>query len=326
MRRRLKWSGLIFAATTLGAIQAFAEPCQPKDRPLAAGYRIGTYSVPSIDMNPASSVVVLEPETDEPVSGRPLLVLLHGLGGTGCDWVRLGQVDATLAAMPDTGARPIVVMPSLGNNWYVDAGPGRDAEAAFDAIIEWVDAKWRIDERPRANSILGLSMGGYGALRLAMARPRFGSIAALSPAIWQNVPQEDLNLPAEKLNLIRDAVYFDVEPDGMFETGIDLPNPGPHFSGAFGDPFDGRRFNALNVFTLLNDKTRPETMPRLLLAIGDHDSLGLWRGTFALYQTLKARNVAVHLRVAEGDHNWKFWRSALPDALAFLAVGDPPLR
>jgi enterochelin esterase family protein len=169
-------------------------------------------------------------------------------------------------------------------------------------------------------------MGGYGALRLAIARPRFGSIAALSPAIWQNVPQADLGLPGEQLDLIRDAVYFHVDPGGMFETGVDLPNPGPHFSGAYGEPFDSRRFNALNVFTLLNEQGNPGEMPRLLLAIGDHDSHDLWRGTFALFETLKAKNFAVHLRVGDGDHDWNFWRSALPEALAFLARVDAPPR
>ena len=100
---------------------------------------------------------------------------------------------------------------------------------------------------------------------------------------------------------------------------IDRPPGAGHFGGAFGRPFDPKRFNAANVFTLLAQQLRAGApLPAIYLTVGDHDSHNLWRGSIALYETLMADGVDVDFRITGGDHVWSLWRRSIEDALLFV--------
>jgi putative tributyrin esterase len=103
----------------------------------------------------------------------PLLILLHGVYGSHWNWWALGKVPETARAMLKTGEiRPFAIaMPSDGlwrdGSAYVPH-PGFDPEAW---IIE--DVPGSLDElfpalETRRFYLGGLSIGGYGALRLGM--------------------------------------------------------------------------------------------------------------------------------------------------------------
>ena len=112
-------------------------------------------------------------------SGRryPVLYLLHGHGGTEHDWADGGGLAATLDRLIATGAAPpmLVVMPGMGNGWYVDnpdpGGLGAMETAFLADLLPHVDRAWRTDARREARAVAGLSMGGWGAIRFAMLRP-----------------------------------------------------------------------------------------------------------------------------------------------------------
>jgi S-formylglutathione hydrolase FrmB len=99
----------------------------------------------------------------------------------------------------------------------------------------------------------------------------------------------------------------------------DTPPAGDHFGVAFGAPFDADRFNAANVFTLLEQQRNVGAdLPAIYLTVGDHDSHGLWRGSIALFETLMADHVGVDFRVTGGDHVWSLWKRTIGDALVFV--------
>ena len=106
--------------------------------------------------------------------GMPLVVLLHGVYGSHWAWALKGAAHVTAAALMEAGEIPpmVLAMPSDGlwgdGSGYVRHASGEDYES------------WVLDDVPAAVGmavpevtggsalfLAGLSMGGYGALRLA---------------------------------------------------------------------------------------------------------------------------------------------------------------
>ncbi|WP_158814331.1 alpha/beta hydrolase family protein [Methylocapsa sp. S129] len=284
---------------------------------------VEAFAIPSAALGRPLDVSVYRPDGAPPAAGWPVLYLLHGLHGCFRDWASLGGVQKTLDRLIASGRiKPmLVVMPDGANSWYVDSaaigGPGNYQTAMLDDLPNAIERLLPAQRERGGRAIAGLSMGGFGALRLALTRPdRYVAVASLSGAIWQNAPSAGLDRGA-----IRDADggYFRRVDAATVVSGIDAPPAGDHFGAAFGVPFDARRFNAANVFTLLAQQLRAGAeLPAIYLTVGDHDSHDLWRGSIAFYETLMADGVDVDFRVTGGDHVWALWRQSIEDALVFV--------
>ena len=296
--------------------------------PLAAAQAslLRTFKYDSAALGTSQSAQVYLPDGAAPAGGWPVLYLLHGLDGTAADWQTLGNIQSTLDKLiAARTVRPmVVVMPSGANSWYVDSvdvkGPGNYATAIAHDLPDAIEDAFPVGEDRAHRAIAGLSMGGFGALRLGFSEPeRYQAVAALSPAIWQNVPEEDMGKTSKELDHLRALSYFKKSDESDVTIGIDLPPDGAHFGGAFGTPFDPHRFNAANVFTLLQRAVDgKKALPNVYLTVGDDDSHLLWRGAIAFFETMQMDRRSIEFRVTDGDHNWKCWRSSLADALVFM--------
>lgn len=296
-----------FTVATAGSTTAFRYPC------------------PSLGKEQIAQVYL--PSGDAPEDGWPVLYLLHGLNGTAADWTNLGNVASTLDRLIATRRiKPlVVVMPEGGSSWYVDSsevgGPGNYATAIGHDLPDAVENAFPVGTDRLHRAIAGVSMGGYGALRLALKAPeRFAAVAALSPAIWQNVPTvlADAGHSAGDDTSPPPSYFHKIDPDTV-TIGVDTPPEGRHFGTAFGTPFDADRFNAANVFTLLErDVEAKKRLPPIFLSVGDDDSHRLWRGSIAFFETMQMNNRDMEFRVTDGDHNWSLWRSTIADALLYI--------
>lgn len=106
-------------------------------------------------------------ETD--TTHYPVLYLLNGHGGLYRTWPKIVNVDSLATAY-----NMIIVCPSGMNSWYWDSpvNPGMQMESFFiNALIPAVDSIYRTIPVASKRSITGLSMGGHGALWLAMRHP-----------------------------------------------------------------------------------------------------------------------------------------------------------
>lgn len=128
-----------------------------------------------------SEVGVLPP----PLAGgarRPLLVFLHGRGGT-----PQGQAtDALFAALRAAGPlAPDVILANGGDHSYFhDRADGPWGTYVVKEVIP--DAIRRLDADPNRVAIGGVSMGGFGALDLARLWPgRFCAAGGHSAAMWR---------------------------------------------------------------------------------------------------------------------------------------------
>ena len=112
--------------------------------------------------------------------GPPVLYLLHGLSDDHTAWLRYTSIERYA-----TAAGLAVVMPAVARSFYTDEAHGH-AFWTFvaDELPEIVSSFFRVSTRPERTYVAGLSMGGYGAVRLALARPRrYAAAASLSGAL-----------------------------------------------------------------------------------------------------------------------------------------------
>ncbi len=106
---------------------------------------------------------VLIPEGTR-VNSFPVLYLLHGYSDDHTMWTRRTSIERYLNGLP-----LMVVMPDGGKGFYCDAVVGLAYQTAIASdLIKTIDATYRTRAERSGRCIGGLSMGGYGAIKLAL--------------------------------------------------------------------------------------------------------------------------------------------------------------
>ncbi len=126
-------------------------------------------------LNMRTKVNVLLPEFAEITAPLPVIYVLHGLTGNCDDWIRMGKAQALLRNYP-----VIAVFPSAHNSFYSNMRYGQDFYTHIaQELQDYVEGLLPIDRTQRY--LCGLSMGGYGALKLALREPdRYRAAGAFS--------------------------------------------------------------------------------------------------------------------------------------------------
>lgn len=112
----------------------------------------------------------------------PTLYMLNGHGGDYRNWSRIINVDSVANAM-----NAIIVCPSGRNSWYWDSpvNPGMQMESfIIKELVPAIDKRYRTRTDAEGRAITGLSMGGHGALWLAIRHPDvFGTAGSTSGGV-----------------------------------------------------------------------------------------------------------------------------------------------
>jgi S-formylglutathione hydrolase FrmB len=96
-------------------------------------------------------------------------VVLHGMGDDHSAWTRHTRLESYVEGLPI-----LVLMPNGGRGWYTDmrGNPQGGYESMIMRdLLPWVDETFRTIRRRDARIVSGLSMGGYGAMKLALKYP-----------------------------------------------------------------------------------------------------------------------------------------------------------
>lgn len=234
------------------------------------------------------------------------------------DWL---NVRETLESLIDSGQVPplIAIMPDMPSStrasYYVDSlysgrmrpdqvlQPGEAVETAFVRdLIPSIDSSYRTLTQRKGRLIGGVSMGGYGALRYALAYPYlFSGCVSIAPAAYTPLPPRDST----------------TRGFGAFGVGDLL--------------FDEGRYQALNYPPLL------ETFPasgydlRLFIGVGDGEWMHIdpaeqmcdldMQAHLVYNRARRVEEIQATLRVYGGGHNWEVWRRAFAEGLVY-AVGE----
>ncbi len=217
------------------------------------------------------------------VAGRgphPTLYLLHGQSDDDTIWLRRTSIERYVAPLGLA-----VVMPQVHRSFYTDMVQGGKY---WTYISQEVPALARsffpLSDIREDNFVAGLSMGGYGAFKLALSRPeQYAAAASLSGSL--NVARA----PAQSDELRR-----------VFGEG--------DFSGTSND--------LLWLLSRVDQSTGP--VPQLYQCCGTED----FRYEDNLVFKARAEQTRVALTYDEGPgtHEWGYWDRKIQDVLAWLPL------
>ena len=207
------------------------------------------------------------------------LYLLHGLSDNHTIWQRRTRLETYL----ETLALPMmIVMPDGGRGWYTDAAEGFAYESAITKdLIPFIDSAFQTSGK---RAIGGLSMGGYGAIKLALKHPSlFVSAHSHSGAL--------------------DVVRLIGERDEKF---------GRELGRVFGS---SAQSGADDTFALAQNIG--ENRPALRIDCGTEDYLIESNRHFHAH--LDSVGYAHEYQEFSGAHNWDYWDAHIAAALKFHA-------
>lgn len=227
----------------------------------------------------------------------PVLYLLHGYGGNYKDWCSLTHIVDYAERYQE-----IIIMPDAANSWYVNnyANSQLKWEDYITAdLIPYVDSHYRTLAVRQHRAIAGLSMGGYGALFLALKHPQmFAAAASLSGVVASaNMDRWDMPLvQAQKNNPAYAALIRSMRLD-------------------FG-PTDNPARAGEDLFLLIC-KLTPADCPQLYLSIGWGDTLLHENREFV--RLLSRLKMPYRYSEVPGKHEWPVWNEQVRRVLALQA-------
>lgn len=240
------------------------------------------------------SVNVILPEKAKTVIGMTAdgkdtyktLYLLHGLSDDHTIWMRRTSIERYAA---DHGIA--VVMPTVARSWYTDTAYGMNY---FTFITEELPRVCQgffkgMSDKREDNFIAGLSMGGYGAIKAALACPdKFGGCASLSGAL-DFASRMRLNI-LDEMKGIFGSEFHDVAD--ITDTKHDI------------------------AYLARECKKQGIEFPKMYLWCGTEDFL--IEANRDYNKLLTELDVEHAYEESEGNHSWKWWDLHIQDALNYL--------
>jgi putative tributyrin esterase len=262
----------------------------------AAPGSIQCNSIPSkILANPVDYCVDLPAGYASSGKRYPVLYFLHGLFGNDHRWIDRGGKEIFDRLTADGTIGPvIVVLPNGGETFYINSEDGKDRYEDFfvQELVPFIDHQYRTIATKDARGISGLSMGGYGALHLAMRHPNlFGSVAASSAVLIAQLPNP---LPTE----------------GRWQFYSRI------LSHAFGSPLNQAYWEQNNPLTLARDPSRFQGL-KIYFDVGDQDRYGFEKGAAILDKILDQENYPHTYALRPGGHGWEFLDQYMQYSLRF---------
>lgn len=256
--------------------------------------------------------IVLPADYEESDNRYPVLYLLHGLTSNYTAWARMGVPE--YAQHYDL----IVVMPDVGNSWYVNWAKSDDGQAnrwedyIIKDLIGHVDKTYRTIARREARAINGLSMGGYGGLVLGLRNPEmFCSIGSHSGALTLVRRIRERVASGESGNFRRRGREPSTEPNPRigiegFSSQAERSPKGTMFATV-------EDCDAHDLFKLAVTVPR-EKLPHIYIDCGTDDRL--LRGARELAELLREHRIAFTYAESPGGHNSTYWRREVGHSMA----------
>ena len=242
---------------------------------------VDTIQVYSQSMQKKIKVVIVTPDNYASAKDLPVVYLLHGYSGNHLDWITKAKGFEKAADQYNL----LIVCPDGGyGSWYWNSpvDPKSQYETfVSDELVKAIDAKYRTIRDRSGRAITGLSMGGHGALYLAIRHQDiFGAAGSMSGGV--------------------DIRPFPGNWDMAKQLGTYAEQP--------------ERWEKNTVINMLNLLT-PNSLA-IIIDCGTDDFF--YKVNENLHQQLLYRNIPHDYISRPGAHTWPYWTNAIKFQLLFM--------
>ena len=234
---------------------------------------------------------------EHPPRRYPVLYFLHGLGDNertlfnSGGWTLLDDLRRQ-RKMGDF----LIVAPEGWRSFYINSASGsfRYNDFFLQEFVPHIEQKYRIKAGHAGRAISGISMGGYGALRLAFAHPEMFSAASAQSAALITESPEQLNAAAK--------------------TGAPILSV---LAPVFGKPIDAAHWSENSPFVLARQNAAALRKMAIYFNCGQDDNYGFEKGAAALDKEFKKENVKHEYHAYPGDHSLTYFLSHFAEVMEF---------
>jgi S-formylglutathione hydrolase FrmB len=235
--------------------------------------------------------------TQHPPRRYPVLYFLHGLGDNeqtlfnSGGWTLLDDLR-NRHKMGDF----LIAAPEGRRSFYINSADGSVLYSDFllREFLPHIEGKYRIRTGRAGRAISGISMGGYGALRLGFAHPElFSAVSAQSAALITESPRE---------------------LDAASQTGSPLVGV---LGAVFGKPINVPHWNDNSPFVLAKKNAVALRKTAIYFNCGQDDNYGFEKGAAVLHDELQKQNVRHEYHAYPGDHSLSYFMSHFAEVMEF---------
>ena len=239
----------------------------------------------TLGMCTGANIILPQPRRAEaPLADLPVLYLLHGMGDDHTSWLRKTAIERYAL---EHGIA--VVMPDGALSCWEDMVHGRKYRSyVSDELPGIIRSNFPVSRNRESTFIAGCSMGGFGALKLAMARPEQYSHAGCFS-----------------------GAHFEYQPDS--------PRHREMIRRVYGEEIEAYDAQIVSDILAVNAGKLPL---KLWHSCGDRDILqenALKTRDF--FEALPGGSIHYHFEMQAGRHDWALWDES---ARRFLAALDLP--
>jgi S-formylglutathione hydrolase FrmB len=227
----------------------------------------------------------------------PVAYYLHGLGDNEQSLVNLGGWSIYDQLMREKKIGEFALVAPAGfTSFYINSRDGKFRYEDFflQEFLPAMEKKYRIGTTRSQRGIMGISMGGFGALHYAFKYPeKFAAVSANMPALVEHLPNELSQGWQQRL-----------------------------MGSIFGDPPDMAFYEKNSAFHLAHAASLPALKHMdIYFDCGAHDRYGFTAGTQAMDKLLTQRGVPHEAHIYPGGHDWPFVLEHLAASLELQSKG-----
>lgn len=244
--------------------------------------KVDTVVTHSNSMNKDIKAVVICPDHYSKHHNHPVLYLLHGFSGNYSDWIN--KVPA-IAKLADEYQLIIVCPDGNFSSWYFDSpvNPELKYETYISKeLVGWVDAHYTTINNSSGRAISGLSMGGQGALYLAIRHPDiYGAAGSMSGGV-------DLVPFAKSFGLAEVLGKYEEYPQRWKES------------------------SAINML----DQIKPGSLA-IIFDCGYNDFF--YQANLLMNERMVDKKIPHDFTVRAGGHTWEYWGNSIVYQMLFFS-------
>lgn len=256
----------------------------------------------------------------------PVVYYLHGVGGGEADWVTRGHLVEVADSLAALGKPQMILVTPDGDdgfytNWHTTPSPAACADSILSEspddgcvvtanyddyvardLVRDVDHRFRTRADRAHRGVAGLSMGGYGAMALALRHPDLFAAAASHSGVLAPLS-------------VSSAGTTPTYTQSMDSLHARYEGYWAKIHGAFGDSLSvwvaesPARLAAVAIASGAD-------LPALYFDVGRSDPYADESRAFA-YE-LQLLGIPFTFREWSGSHTWRYWSTHVPESLAWL--------